>query len=374
MSWTEPEASGAKTGVDAAAAELGIGTLFEKVRDAIVVSDRDGRIVLWNPAAVSLFGYSAEEARGRDVRMVIPERLRERHDQGIRRFRGSGTGPLMESGAVLELPALRKDGSEIVVEMTLSRVEDNVLAIIRDVTERVRLRAAVDADRRRLREANEALESFAYVVGHDLKEPVRAVDAYLDAVAESIRDPEALEALHRAQEANRRMRTLLEGLLEWSRGTITPLDLERTDLETVLRGPCRARYQHMLEERGARIELRGPYPPLQATEGLLCQVFGNLILNAVRHNPRPDPRVVVHALGVEEGAAVVAVRDNGPGIPREVRERIERMRATRPTTVRGGFGMTIALRAAHLLGGRLEIGDADGGGAEIRVYIPVAPA
>lgn len=356
-------------------AELGIGRLFDKIRDAVVVADPNGRIVLWNEAASRMFGHTADEARGRDVRFLVPERMRERHDEGMRRFRQTGTGPLIRAGMVLELPALRKDGSEIIVEMTLSKLEEDdgsVMSILRDVTDRVRLRAEADADRRRLREANESLQSFSYVVGHDLKEPVRAVEAYLDAAAERVREPDALEAIDRARGANERLRVLLGGLIEWSRATIAPLELRAIDVRDVLSGPCRERYQHVLEEREGTLELVGGFPPVAATEGLLCQILGNLVLNAVRHNPRPHPRVSVQALGEEEGLVAIAVRDDGPGFPPEVQQRIERMRATRPTTVRGGFGMTIALRAAHLLGGRIEIGSAPGGGGEVRVYLRIA--
>ena len=357
-------------------AELAFGDLFDHFRDAVVLSDREGHIILWNAAATTLFGYSADEARGADVRLLVPERLRQQHDAGMRRFHETGNGPLIRAGAVLELPALRKDGSEIVVEMTLSNLaeQEYVMAIVRDVTDRARLRAEVDADRRRLREANEALESFSYVVGHDLKEPVRAVEAFLDAISEGLDEHDAREALDKARAANDRMRMLLNGLIEWSRATIGPLELQPMDLRAVLTGPCAARYQHMMEERHSRLEIVGGFPPIAATEGLLCQLFGNLILNAIRHNPRHEPRVTVQALGEEEGLVSIAVRDNGQGFPPEVRQRIERMRATRPTTVRGGFGMTIALRAAHLLGGRIELDDAPGGGGEVRVYLRVDPS
>lgn len=353
---------------------LGFGRLFDHIRDAVVVSDADGRIWLWNEAATRVFGYGIDEVRGRNVRMLVPERMREQHDEGMQRFRESGSGPLIRAGVVLELPALRKDGTEIVVEMTLSLLAENgnVMAIVRDVTDRVRLRAAADADRRHLREANEALESFSYVVGHDLKEPVRAVDVYLDALAEHVRGPEAEHALERARSANARMGVLLNGLIEWSRATLGPLDLHAIDVRDVLRGACSERYHRVLEERGGRLEFVGDFPHVQATEGLLCQVFGNLVLNALLHNPRPHPRVVVEALGEESGLVTIAVRDNGPGFPPEVRQRIERMRATRPTTVRGGFGMTIALRAAHLLGGRIDVGNAAEGGGEVRVHLRAA--
>ncbi|HEV2743222.1 MAG TPA: diguanylate cyclase [Rubrobacter sp.] len=129
--------------------DLGIGRLFEAVRDAVVVADaRTGRIVLWNPAASRIFGYSRAEALGLLVEALIPQHLRDRHRAGLARYRETGTGRYVDSDEPLELPALRKGGEEIRVELSLSAIgpADHepdgghyALAIIRDVTERKRM-------------------------------------------------------------------------------------------------------------------------------------------------------------------------------------------------------------------------------------------
>jgi diguanylate cyclase (GGDEF)-like protein/PAS domain S-box-containing protein len=129
--------------------DLGIGKLFEAVRDAVVVADAGtGRIVLWNPAASKIFGYSRTEALGLFVESLIPPGLRERHRAGLARYRETGSGRYVGSHTPLELPALRKGGEEIRVELSLGAIgpaEDEpgggryALAIIRDVTERKRM-------------------------------------------------------------------------------------------------------------------------------------------------------------------------------------------------------------------------------------------
>src|SRR4028118_604027 len=89
--------------------DLGIGRLFEAVRDAVVVADaHTGRIVLWNPAASKIFGYSRSEALGLFVEALIPRHLRDRHRGGLARYRRTGTGRYVGSDTTLELPALRK--------------------------------------------------------------------------------------------------------------------------------------------------------------------------------------------------------------------------------------------------------------------------
>ena len=128
---------------------LGIGKIYEAVRDAVVVADtHTGRIVLWNPAATKIFGYSRSEAMGLRVEALIPEHLKDRHRDGLAHYRETGTGRYVNSDTPLELPALRKGGEEIRIELSLSAIgpADHdpqgghyALAIIRDVTERKRL-------------------------------------------------------------------------------------------------------------------------------------------------------------------------------------------------------------------------------------------
>ncbi len=127
--------------------DLGIGRLFEMIRDGIIVADtKTQRIVLWNPAATNIFGYSSSEALGgMRVEDLVPERFRARHRSGMARYRGTGRGPYIDANRLLDLPAVAKTGREIRVELSLSPIEladDNdaryVLAIVRDVTERNR--------------------------------------------------------------------------------------------------------------------------------------------------------------------------------------------------------------------------------------------
>ena len=104
--------------------DLGIGRLFGSIRDAVIVADAEmGRIVLWNPAAEAIFGYSSGEALELCVEDLVPARLKERHKAGLSRYRDTGHGPFIDSGTVLDLPAVRKDGQEIAMEMTLSPIE-----------------------------------------------------------------------------------------------------------------------------------------------------------------------------------------------------------------------------------------------------------
>jgi diguanylate cyclase (GGDEF)-like protein/PAS domain S-box-containing protein len=141
--------------------DLGMDQLLESVRDAVVVVDaRSGRIVRWNAAATKIFGYSSSEAREHSWTVIVPERLKAECEAGMARYRETGHGPYIDSHVVLELPAVRKDGEEITIEIALSPISlshnmENrgrlVLAIIRDVTERKEVEKVIKESEERFR-------------------------------------------------------------------------------------------------------------------------------------------------------------------------------------------------------------------------------
>ena len=108
--------------------------------EAVVASDRDGIIRFWNPGAERMFGYGAAVALGQSLDLLIPERLRARHWQGYRQVMASGESRY-GAGELLSVPALRKDGSRLSVEFTITpiRLQNEIIgliAVMRDVTAR----------------------------------------------------------------------------------------------------------------------------------------------------------------------------------------------------------------------------------------------
>ncbi len=106
--------------------------------DAIVATDRDGIIRHWNPGAERIFGHSAAEAVGQSLDLIIPENLRARHWEGYRHVMQTGQSRYGE-GDLLAVPGLRKDGSRVSLEFTVTTIRGEmvgVAAILRDVTAR----------------------------------------------------------------------------------------------------------------------------------------------------------------------------------------------------------------------------------------------
>ena len=114
--------------------------IVEHAQDAIIFADRDGVIRFWNEGAEVIFGYTAEEAVGRTLDIIIPERLRSRHWEGYRKV--MATGVTRYGREFLAVPGTRKDGTRVSLEFTIVLLRDEAgallgpAAILRDVTAR----------------------------------------------------------------------------------------------------------------------------------------------------------------------------------------------------------------------------------------------
>ena len=120
----------------------GLGeALLHSASDAIIATDRDGHITFWNPGAERIFGFTAAEANGQSLDLIIPENLRARHWSGFRHTMETGTSRYGH-GDLLSVPGLTKDGRKISVEFTILLLSDaaqavtGTVAVLRDVTKR----------------------------------------------------------------------------------------------------------------------------------------------------------------------------------------------------------------------------------------------
>jgi PAS domain S-box-containing protein len=120
----------------------GLGeALLHSASDAIIATDREGRITFWNPGAERIFGFTAAEANGQSLDLIIPENLRARHWSGFRHTMATGTSRYGH-GDLLSVPGLTRDGARISVEFTILLLRDGMeavtgtVAVMRDVTKR----------------------------------------------------------------------------------------------------------------------------------------------------------------------------------------------------------------------------------------------
>jgi PAS domain S-box-containing protein len=117
------------------------GRILDGSPDAILISDRNGAVQYWNQGAERIFGFSAAEALGRSMDLIIPERLQTRHLAGWKKVMETGITHY-DKGQLLTVPARHKDGRELSIEFSIQILKDGgvgikwVVAVLRDVTER----------------------------------------------------------------------------------------------------------------------------------------------------------------------------------------------------------------------------------------------
>jgi PAS domain S-box-containing protein len=120
---------------------LVVDAILSATADAVVATDRNGIIRMWNPGAVWIFGHHADKALGRSLDLIIPERLRARHWEGFRHVMATGASHYGE-GDLLSVPGIREDGQRISLEFTIVPFKDaqwhmhSIAAVMRDVTSR----------------------------------------------------------------------------------------------------------------------------------------------------------------------------------------------------------------------------------------------
>jgi PAS domain S-box-containing protein len=349
-----------------------LAAVVESCEDAIVTKTLDGVIRSWNGGAERLFGYTAAEAIGRPITLVIPpDRLDEERMILERLKRG-------ERVEHYETVRVRKDGRLIDISLTISPVRDadgRIVAaskVARNITLQKRAEEV-------LREADRRKTEFLAVLGHELRNPLAPIRNGLQIIRQARGDRAAEDravAVMERQVAH--MVRLVDDLLDLSRITKGKIELrrDRLDLAAAVQDAVDA-CRPLVEDRGHELTVTLPPAPVwvDGDRTRLAQVFSNLLTNAARYTERGGRvRLTAERQGSD---AVVSVADNGSGIPADVLPRVFDMftQADRPLErTQGGLGIGLSLvkGLVELHGGSVKArSDGPGLGSEFVVRLPV---
>ncbi|QGZ42880.1 PAS domain S-box protein [Pseudoduganella flava] len=357
------------------ASEARMRAVFETAVDGIITIDERGIMERLNPAAERMFGWSEAEVAGRNVSMLMPEPDRSRHDGYLAHYLGTGEQRIIGKGR--EVHGLRRDGSVFPMELAVAemRIGERRMftGLVRDITAR---KAAEDEVRRLLQEltgANEELTSFAYVVSHDLKAPLRGIGSLADWIATDYADKfndEGREHMRLLINRVHRMGALIDGILQYSRvgrvrETRVPVDLNKVLAEAV---------DLLAPSTGVTVRVAPGMPTIVTEPTRIGQVFHNLISNAIKHMDKPDGHVDV--TWADEGAQWrFAVTDNGPGIEARHFERIFQLFQTlapRDRVESTGVGLALVKKIVEMYGGTVTVQSEPGAGATFSFTLPKA--
>jgi PAS domain S-box-containing protein len=227
--------AGRRAAEELRARESRLTAMLEAALDAVVTMDAGGRVIGWNHAAEAIFGYSAEEADGREMaELIVPPHLREAHRRGLARYLQTKRGVVLDRR--LELTGMRRDGSEFPVELTITRIAlpgpPTFTGYLRDITARVtaerelrasraRLVEVADAERKRIQRnlhdgAQQRITSVLLTLGRlraQSSEPVALLEFAIDELAAGLEDIRTLASgLHPALLSERGLAVAIEAL------------------------------------------------------------------------------------------------------------------------------------------------------------------
>jgi PAS domain S-box-containing protein len=286
------------------------------VTDAVVSADSQGLIIYMNKGGERLFGWDADELVRHPITVLLPERFHDSIRRGLVRY--LSIEPVEAFGNVFELIALRKDGHEFPVELSLARWDNPpgrfLTAIIRDITDRRRRDEQLRAMNAQLEVTNQELETFSYSVSHDLRAPVRAIDGFSAILEQDYSeklDNRGRDCLRRVRAATQRMFTIIDALLVLSRVTREEMRRDVIDLSALARSVA-TELQRTDPER--KVEFIIAPGIIGVGDASLVRVaLENLIGNAWKFTGRQETARIEFGAIDKKGTTVYFVRDNGAG-------------------------------------------------------------
>lgn len=355
-------------------------SVLDTAVDGIIVMDDRARVLVFNKACETLFGYEAVEVIGRNIRMLMPPEYADHHDGYLRHYLDTGEKRIIGIGR--EVRGMHRDGTIFPIELSVGEAGTpdgrQFIGVLRDL----RARKAVEQRLNQLQAQLvnlarlNAMDEMGAAIAHELNQPLTAVMLYLQAIVRKKRDNvapgdepmmeilgKALREAERAGSIIQRMRQFVEKR-EPERQAIDVETLIDEALELTLLG-------HDVAEVELRREKAADLPKVEVDPVQVQQILCNLLRNgleAIKGSSRRSLRVATES----DGAFVrIELEDSGPGIPKEIAQTLFRAFSTSKRTGLG-LGLAISRTIAQNHGGDLVVDPGgDGRGAKFILSLPI---
>ena len=348
--------------------------IIKSCDDAIIGKTLSGVVTDWNPAAEKLYGYTEAEMIGQNISKLVPDEL---HDEIVHIHHDLREGHKVDH---LETVRVRKDGSNVDVMLTISPINDihgkpiGASTIARNISQQKIAQRQLELNNKALLASNQALEHFAFIASHDLKEPLRKIMSFGRIIQEEVENKlsdQSREFLGYMLSATERMQTLLESLLSYSRVTSRAKPFEEVDLNEVVNDVL-SDLQLVIDDTEASIEY-DQLPLIKADKMQMHQLFQNLIGNSLKY--RKDtvkPYIQIRSQKPDLYSVLICVKDNGIGFEQAQGEKIFEMfkRLHGRNEYEGvGVGLAICKKIVERHGGTITAIAEPNEGAEFQITL-----
>ncbi len=342
-------------------------SLVETTQDAVLSIDRQGRVVLFNPAAERIFGYTRNEIVGQKVNLLMAEPYATEHDGYIEHY--ERTGEARAIGRIRTVTARRKNGELFPIELSVTKISEDqdvqYAAFIRDISEKARLQAQLVENERLV-----AIGTTAAKIGHELANPLNGMSLTIQLLEQRLRkqsnplDIQITSTVNRLHNEVSRLSTLLEQFRSLSRRE--KFDFQRTTL-TALVGEAIEIDMPRYAELGIQVECSFPsnLPTITVDIDKMKQVIFNLTKNAAEAMAGGG-RISIEG-SASENRIVLEISDTGTGIPAGI-DIFEPFFTTKPQGT--GIGLSIVQQIVSAHGGSVTYSSEHGKGTTFVIALP----
>ncbi|MBF0136168.1 MAG: response regulator [Magnetococcus sp. DMHC-1] len=361
-------------------------SVLENALDAIIMTDRHGRITDFNPAAETLFGYDRDTVVGQFAHeFIVPPHLRERHrDAIVRRATPEKiAAPLKRR---LELPGLRANGDIIDLEIALTTIRHDddfqFTAFLQDITQRRQLLKSLEETLGVAESASRAKSEFIANTSHEIRTPMNAIIGFTELALKTDLSPRLTDYLSKVQRASHTLMGLIDDILDFSKMEAGKLELDPVafDLQDMIDRLAEL-FSMQTSEKGIELVFYMPMATHRATFGdaqRLEQILINLIRNAIKFTEGGTIAVRMNLRDLEgEGVELTCqVQDTGIGIDQDRLPHLflPFVQADGSTTRKyggTGLGLTICKRLVELMHGHIHAESTPGVGSIFSFTIPL---
>ena len=342
-------------------------SLIETTQDAVLSIDRQGRVVLFNPAAERIFGYTRNEMVGQKVNLLMAEPYATEHDGYIEHY--EKTGEARAIGRIRTVTAKRKNGELFPIELSVTKIAEDqdvqYAAFIRDISEKARLQAQLVENERLV-----AIGTTAAKIGHELANPLNGMSLTIQLLEQRLRkqsnllDTQITSTVNRLHTEVSRLSTLLAQFRSLSRRE--KFDFQRTTV-TALVGEAIEIEMPRYAEVGIQLECSFPsnLPTINVDIDKMKQVIFNLTKNAVEAMAGGGKISIKGS--TSDDRVVLEISDTGTGIPPGI-DIFEPFFTTKPQGT--GIGLSIVQQIVRAHGGSISYSSEHGKGTTFVIALP----